>query len=152
MTKKRVQGVSDIFTNEGPSQLLESVRDTDYTNATGSYTDVLSQGVTTGEGDRLLITVAGLAVGQEAVLLNGGGFSARLLVDGIEYQRGGAEGQDSFGLPLSGIAGAVSFSRLVTGLSAGTHTIKTQLLNQGDQVFTAGVWKLAMQIMVFPPE
>jgi hypothetical protein len=130
-------------------RVYEQVRGTDYTNTTNTYTDIVSQTLTIGAGENLLVSASGPFSAQDA-----GGAAAEfiLVVDGLTKQYCRPVIVDGTGATCQLVQGFVSFSRLIEGLSPGSHTVKVQ--GRADAagitltVEAAGFF--AMQVMVLP--
>jgi hypothetical protein len=129
-------------------RIIESVLASPYITGVASYTDILSQDVTIGSGDRLLIMVSGsVAVTSAGPNSQVGLF--KLLVGGVQKQFVGVQNND--GNVAWIVEAPFCMSRLVTGLAAGTHTVKVQVaLGEADGSQIEIGADFAMQIMVLP--
>jgi hypothetical protein len=130
-------------------RIIESVLASTYSTGVASYTDILSQDVTIGSGDRLLIMVSGsVAVTSAGPNSQVGLF--KLLVGGVQKQFVGVQNNDAVNVVWI-VEAPFCMSRLVTGLAAGTHTVKVQAaLSEADGSQIDIGADFAMQIMVLP--
>ena len=107
-----------------PSSVIRRNNGSDYTTTSTSFVDIDATNLAITfavSGTAVLITFAGAL--RIAAATNQADFD--VTVDGVRYGLG-ANGLISMNLPNASVDNLVSFSVLVTGLAAGSHTFKVQ--------------------------